>query len=118
MSGYHKRNPEPFPVHRLRRIARPTTLIQDNTVQRVSQSDAGFMKARRGLYGPTLQKEVGRFVPKHPMSAAQSWMLGKMRSLVDGMAAEQRAPIPVEPQSLSRHIKEARFTDSLRLLRN
>jgi reductive dehalogenase len=109
MSGYRERNPEPFPVHHLKRIARPTTVIQDNMVQRVSQSNAGFMKARRGLYGTALQKEVGRFVGKHPMSAAQSWMMGKMRLLVDGIAAKQTAPIPADPQSLSRHIKEAAY---------
>jgi ferredoxin len=109
MSGYHERNPEPFPVHKLKRITRPTTVIQDNAVQRVSQSNAGFMKARRGLYGPTLQKEIGRFVSKHPMSAAQSWMMGKMRPLVDGMAAKQIAPIPADPPGLSRHIKEAAY---------
>src|SRR5208283_2095143 len=29
VSGYHKRNPEPFPTHKLRRVDRPTTAIQD-----------------------------------------------------------------------------------------
>ena len=39
MSGYHKRNPEPFPVHTLKRVDRPTTIIDDDKVQRVSQCD-------------------------------------------------------------------------------
>jgi reductive dehalogenase len=78
-------------------------------VQRVRENDAGFMKARRGLYGPTLQKEVGRFVLKHPMSGAQWWMMGEMRPIVDGLVAKQRAPIPTDPQDISRHIKEAAY---------
>jgi len=75
MSGYHKRKPEPFPVNKLKRVDRPTTIIEDEKVKRVRECDAGFMKARRGLYGPTLQKEVGRFVPKHPLSGAERWMM-------------------------------------------
>ena len=109
MSGYHKRNPETFPVHTLKRVDRPTTFIDDDKVQRVSECDAGFMKARIGLYGPTLQKEMGRFIAKHPLSGAQSWMLGKMRPLVDGIAAKTKAPIPDDPQALSRHIKETAY---------
>ena len=65
------------------------------------------MKARRGLYGASIQKEIGRFVPKHPMSGAEIWMMGKMASLVDGMAAAQKAPIPDDPGILSRDIKAA-----------
>ncbi|HEX2965452.1 MAG TPA: reductive dehalogenase [Syntrophorhabdaceae bacterium] len=109
MSGYQKRHLGNFPMHKIKRVDRPTTIIHDNAVQRVSESDAGFMKARRGLHGPTLQKEVGRFVTKHPMSGTQWWIMGEMRQLVDGMAAKQIAPIPNDPRSLSRHIKEAAY---------
>ena len=35
--------------------------------------------------------------------------MDRMRSLVDGMAAAQKAPIPDDPQTLSRHIKEAAY---------
>jgi len=109
MSGYHKRKPEPFPVNKLKRVDRPTTIIEDEKVKRVRECDAGFMKARRGLYGPTLQKEVGRFVSKHPLSGAERWMIDIMRPLVDGTAAKQKAPIPDDPQALSLHIKEAAY---------
>ena len=109
MSGYHKRNPEPFPVHTLKRVDRPTTFIDDKKVQRVRQGDSGFNKASRGLYGPTLQKEMGRFVPKHPLSGAEQWMMGNMKNLVDGIAAKTKAPIPDNPQVLSRHIKETAY---------
>ena len=32
MSGYHKRDVEPFPVHTLKRVDRPTTKILEDQV--------------------------------------------------------------------------------------
>ena len=66
MSGYHKRDWEPFPMDTLRRVDRPTTLIDREKVQRVRERESGFMKAAAGDYGPVLQREFRRFVPKHP----------------------------------------------------
>jgi len=109
MKGYQTRDPEPFPVHKLRRVDRPTTIIRDGTVNRVDEREAGFQKAARGKFGPVLQREIVRFVPKHPLSGAEMWMMGHMARLVDGMAAQQKAPIPSDPGLLSRHIKEAAY---------
>ena len=109
MSGYHKRSLDPFPMHKLKRVDRPTTIIQEDKIQRVDERDAGFIKARRGLYGPTLEKEIARFVQKHPLSGAERWMMDKMRPLVDGIAAEHIAPLPDDPRILSRHIKETAY---------
>jgi len=44
MSGYLKRGTDPFPVHRLKRIERPTTLILDDKVQRFDERESGFKK--------------------------------------------------------------------------
>jgi hypothetical protein len=101
MSGYHKRDWETFPMHKIKRVDRPTTLINANEVQRVREREAGFCKAAAGDYGPVLQREFRRFVPKHPLSRAASWMSNAMRSLVDGMVAAQKAPIPTDPAALS-----------------
>ena len=109
MSGYHKRNPEPFPMHTLKRVDRPTTFIDESKVQRVRECDSGFMKASAGLYGPTLKKEMSRFVPKFPLSGAEAWMMGRMKNLVDGAPARQKAPLPDNPEVLSRHIKETAY---------
>ena len=96
-------------MHKLKRVDRPTTIIQEDKIQRVDERDAGFIKARRGLYGPTLEKEIARFVQKHPLSGAERWMMDKMRPLVDGIAAEHIAPLPDDPRILSRHIKETAY---------
>ena len=111
MSGYHKRNTEPFPVNKLKRVDRPTTIIEDDKVQRVKQNDSGFNKAARGDYGPTLQKggDKGRSSGPYPLEGAQLRMTGMMRAFVDGVVAQQKAPIPENPQILSKHIKETAY---------
>ena len=105
MSGYHKRDPETFPVKRLKRVDRPTTFIDDNKVQRISECDSGFMLARRGRYGPTFKD----WAPQDPLSTAEAWIMSNMRHYVDGIAAKQKAPIPDDPRLLSRHIKETAY---------
>jgi len=102
MSGYHKRDPEPFPAGKLKRVDRPTTIIEDDNIRRVSQRDSGFNKAARGLYGPAFI--TGPF--GDPLSGAESRMLQMMRRLPQGMVAARKAPIPEDPRLLSRHIKE------------
>ncbi|MGP8079961.1 MAG: reductive dehalogenase [Dehalococcoidales bacterium] len=109
MSGFHVREPEPFPVGRLKRVNRPTTLIDDDKVQRVNQRDSGFMKARRGLYGPAWQNNGKRFAYSYPLSDAEGWMMSNMKPFVDGLAAQQKAPIPDDPKLLARHIKETAY---------
>jgi 3-chloro-4-hydroxyphenylacetate reductive dehalogenase len=109
MSGYHKRDFETFPMHTIKRADRPTTLILDHQVQRVDERESGFHRAARGDYGSQIQKEWRRFVPKHPLSGALLQMAFHLRRVMDGVAAGQRAPIPEDPVTLSRHIKEAAY---------
>jgi reductive dehalogenase len=109
MSGYLKRGTDPFPVHKLKRVDRPTTEIIDDQVQRVDERESGFNRARRGDFGPVLKREVVRFVPKYPLSRALVQMQTYLREFVDGLTAAQKAPIPDDPEQLSRHIKEVSY---------
>jgi 3-chloro-4-hydroxyphenylacetate reductive dehalogenase len=109
MSGYHKRGIEPFPVHKLKRVDRPTTRILDDQVKRVDERESGFNKAARGDYGEVLKRERPRFVMKHPLSGALGQMQLFLKEIVDGIAAKQKAPIPEDPALLSRHIKEVGY---------
>jgi len=109
MGGYLERDWETFPVHKLKRVDRPTTRINDSEVQRVRERQAGFCKAAAGDYGSKLQKEFRRFVPKHPVSGALAWMRNNMRPFVDGMVAAHQAPIPNNPAVLTRHVKETAY---------
>ena len=109
MGGYLKRAWETFPMDSIKRVETPTTLIRQEQVQRVRERQSGFMKAAAGDYGPILQREFRRFVPKHPLSGALTWMRNAMKPLVDGAMAQQKAPIPVDPAVLTRHIKETAY---------
>lgn len=109
MGGYYKRDFETFPVEKLKRVDRPTTSINEDEIMRVREREAGFCKAAAGDYGPKLQREFRRFVPKHPLSGALSWMRNNMRPFIDGMVAPQEAPIPSDPEALTRHIKETAY---------
>lgn len=109
MSGYHKRNVEPFPVHTLKRVDHPTTKIFEDQVKRVDERESGFNKAVRGDYGLHVQKERMRFVVKHPVSGALAWMTGYLKNVVDGLVATQKAPLPEDPVLLSRHMKELAY---------
>jgi reductive dehalogenase len=101
--------PDPFPVEKLRRIARPTTLIMEDKVKRVDERESGFNRALRGDFGSQLQEERHRFVKKHPLSGALAQMQGYLREFVDGPNAPKKAPLPDDPDRMSRHIKEAAY---------
>ncbi|HME45888.1 MAG TPA: reductive dehalogenase [Syntrophorhabdales bacterium] len=109
MSGYHKRDLDTFPMHKIKRVDRPTTQILEDKIKRVDERESGFNKARRGDYGARIQKEVSRFVWKHPLSASIVQMQGHLREIVDGIVAPQKAPIPEDPALLARHIKETAY---------
>lgn len=100
---------DPYPVHTLKRVDRPTTLIHDSQVQRVDERESGFMRAGRGDFGPRLKKEYFRFVQKQPLSNALVDMGFKLRKLVDGEIAPQKAPLPDDPEWMAQHIKETAY---------
>jgi reductive dehalogenase len=100
---------DPYPVHTLKRVERPTTLILDNQVQRVDERESGFMRAGRGDFGPRLKKEYFRFVQKQPLSNALVRMGFSLRKLVDGPVAPKVAPMPDDPVWMAGHIKETAY---------
>ena len=108
MSGFHKRKLDLFPVHTLKRVERPTTLINDDQVKRVNERDGGFAKAAAGDYGPVLEKERLRN-DKEPISGALLDIGLHLRPIVDGLVAKQKAPVPDDPAVLARHIKELAY---------
>jgi len=59
-SDYRDKNagrPGPFPVHKLKRVDRPTTVINDDEVSRMDERDGGFHRAGQGDYGDFIKKE-------------------------------------------------------------
>ena len=122
--------PDPYPVHLLDRVEQPTTKIFSDQVQRVDERDGGFHRSGLGQYGPRLQREYKRFVPKHPLSGSLVSMTGALGHLVDAPVseadqsktpwgvsswapmrpvAESKAPGTDNPDYMARHIKETAY---------
>lgn len=126
----NKGRPDPYPVHKLKRVDRPTTAINETEVQRVDERDGGFHQSGLGKYGPFLKKEYKRFVSKYPLSGALVSITGALGHLVDapktsfdesntpwGVSSWKpmpqiyptKAPSTDDPQAMARHIKETAY---------
>ncbi len=101
-----------YPMETVPRVDRPTTLILDNEVPRVSKRAAFFDRALRGDLGAKAQKERHRFAFKQPHT---SGMMASMRAMVpvqggevarDGDAA---APEYQDPAANSRALKSLSY---------
>jgi reductive dehalogenase len=124
------KRPDPFPVHRLKRVERPTTVIHDDQVPRLDERQGGFSRAGLGEFGPHIKKEYKRFVAKHPLSGALDTMTGFLAEFVDEPIEErdwsnapfasttwmpmpkmagQKAPHTDDPAVMARHIKETAY---------
>lgn len=94
----------PYPMEKLKRVDKPTTKITDN-IQRTDEREHGFGQAYLGKFGPLPQKEVARFCEKYPISSAMWEMAAHLKAIANGEVASNKAPIPHDPELLSRHIK-------------
>ena len=95
----------PLPMERITRVDRPTTLLTDAT-QRIDARDTAYGLAARGEYGPAVQKGVQRVLPDQvPLSAAQKQLVEHLALLTSIPVARETAPIPSDPDTLTRHMK-------------
>ena len=93
----------PYPMEKLKRVEQPTTRITDN-IKRFDERETGFNRAARGDFGPVVTRERNR-PSKYPILAALGGMSSYLAPVVDGKVAPTKAPIPEDPEILSRHIK-------------
>jgi reductive dehalogenase len=98
----------PYPMEKLKRVDKPTIKITGD-VQQFDDREHGFHRAARGDYGRFVQKEFRRFVPKHPVSGAQINMIAHLTARKEADPAKVKAPLPDDPEILSRHIKSAGY---------
>jgi hypothetical protein len=96
-------------MERLKRVDRPTNTITD-AVQRIDLRDTAYGLAARGEYGAVVQKGVQTSLPgKYPLSAAQKDVIDHVALIQSNATAEKIAPIPQDPQVLTRHIKSVGY---------
>jgi epoxyqueuosine reductase len=94
---------------RVKQVDRPTTRITEGA-QRIDMRDTAYGLAERGVYGPAVQQGVRRSLPgKVPLSAAQKDVIDYLALIQANAVAPQIAPIPQEPELLTRHIKAAGY---------
>lgn len=92
-------------MHRLKRVDAPTTRVTGD-VQRVNGANNPLDMARRGGYGPAVQRAAEPFLPdRHPVSAALHDVVVRVATVREEEIAAVKAPISDDPRVLSRHIK-------------
>lgn len=94
----------PFPMEKLKRVEQPTTQITES-VQRIDKREGVGERAERGDFGPVVARELERDVEKYPISAIARNMVYYLGPRAEGEVAPSKAPIPEDPEILSRHIK-------------
>ncbi len=105
----NKKRLGPFPMDRIRRVDKPTTIITD-AVQRIDLRNIAYSLAARGEYGPVVRRSVQRIIPeKYPLSAAQKDIIDHISLVKPNLTAAEIAPIPQDPRVLTRHIKAVGF---------
>jgi len=94
---------------KVKRVERPTNEITD-TGERIDLRDLAYGLAARGEYGPAAQRGVQKSLPgKYPFSAALKDVIDHIAIIEDIPVGQQKAPIPQDPEVLTRHIKAAGY---------
>ena len=106
MSGYHKRDLDPFPMHTIRRVPRPTNFIDEPGIARRDEREHGFNRALRGDFGAFLKAQRVRMVSKSPLSGPSQEMCKHLSQHPEPPPAAQKAPLPDDPAAIARHIKQ------------
>ena len=78
----------PYPMEKLKRVEKPTTLITDN-IKRFDEREQGFNRAAWDDLGPTVQRERTR-PSKYPLLAATQGMTFYLTTRVSGLDISER----------------------------
>ncbi|MEL6587834.1 MAG: 4Fe-4S double cluster binding domain-containing protein, partial [Pseudomonadota bacterium] len=99
----------PHPFERLKRVARPTTYMDEANIPRVPKRTHMFARAQFGDMGKEVQKGAtgGHYVRKSAPSAAQRRMLGAFVLLQDGVPATDTRVVP--PETAAEMVKAASY---------
>ncbi len=101
-----------YPMEKIKRVDKPTTLITDD-VKRVPKRADFFVRSYYGDVGPVAQREIRRFVTKSPLAAAIGHAHWKLVPAHRGEPEAEKAPLPNDPEELTKHIKSlCHFLDS------
>ena len=100
-----------YPMETVKRVERPTTLIDEDAVPRVPKRHDMFIRAAIGDLGPKAKKELHdfRMITKSPFGHAMVPVLGGMVPLQYGQEAEAVTPGYEDPKKNSEAVKAALY---------
>lgn len=93
----------------IKRVDRPTTLVLDDEIPRVSKRAAFFERALQGDLGAKAQRERSRFAMKHPFSQSMIPLIRAMVPHQHGRVAPQKAHGTSDPAANARALKSLAY---------
>ena len=98
-----------YPMEKVRRVERPTTLILADEIPGVPQRANFFVRAACGDLGAKAQREVKRFAYKHPLTYGMMPPLRCLASHQDGPVADVPVSAFADAQANSKAIKSLSY---------
>lgn len=100
-----------YPMERVKRVAEPTTLVDEQAVPRVPKRHDMFIRAAMGDLGEKAQRELKgfRMITKSPFGHAMVPVLGGMVPLQYGETAPERTPGYDDPKRNAELVKAALY---------
>ncbi len=97
----------PYPMERIRRVDKPTTIIEEDNVPRVPKRHDMFVRAAHGDLGKGPEEALRDFgfISKEPFSGAMLPLLAGMVPLQSGDVMPDKAPGTGDPAANSRAVK-------------
>lgn len=97
-----------YPLEQVTRVDRPTTLIIDDEVPKVSKRSEFFERTARGDLGEKSKVERSRFAMKHPFSQSMVSLIKSMVPEQSGAIADKAAGLE-NPEANSKAIKSLSY---------
>jgi reductive dehalogenase len=94
-----------YPMEKVKRVERTTTLILDDEVPRLPKRGGGFARARMGDYGEKAAREVSRFASKTPTGTALRVLQMALQPFQSGPVNPQVDPRSLDPERNRRALK-------------
>ncbi len=95
----------PYPMEKIKRVDRPTTVVDESRIERVSKRAEFFQRALMGDLGEKAKRERDRFAVKNPYAFAMTPFIRGMVPLQYGETAAEPTPGWTDPEKNAQAVK-------------
>jgi reductive dehalogenase len=95
----------PYPMEKIKRVEKTTTLILEDEVPRLPKRAGGFARARMGDFGDKAAREISRFASKTPTGTALRALQTALQPYQDGPVKPEVDPSSLDPLRNRRALK-------------